>query len=235
MHASDVTQQLTLSVALRDDARFANFYAGPNAHVVQALQQQWTVQGEPFIYLWGAEGAGSSHLLQASCHYAEGIGHNSIYLPLDEMVYYSPDVLEGIDQLPLIALDHVQAIVGKPEWEEALFHLFNRVRDRQGHLLIAGSDAPVNLGIRLPDLSSRLGWGVVYHLESLSDDDKTLALLLRAKGRGLNMSDEVARFILNRGPRSMSELFALLDSLDQASLAAQRKLTIPFVKAEMGW
>ena len=79
-------QQLTLSITVRDDARFANYYAGPNEQVVQALQQQWTTHGEPYIYLWGSEGVGCSHLLQAACHYAEGLGHQGVYLPLDELV-----------------------------------------------------------------------------------------------------------------------------------------------------
>lgn len=232
---SEFRQQLTLSVAVRDDARFANYYAGPNEQVVQSLQAQWTIKGEPYIYLWGAAGVGCSHLLQAACHYAEGLGHQSVYLPLDELVEYSPAVLESMEQLPLVALDNIQAVAGNAEWEEGLFHLFNRIRDRQSHLLIAGDAAPNRLGIQLPDLSSRLSWGMVYQVEPLEDDDKVLALLLRARRRGLNMSDDVARFILTRGPRDMQGLFDLLEQLDQASLSAQRKLTIPFIKAEMGW
>ncbi|MAK91263.1 MAG: DnaA regulatory inactivator Hda [Oceanospirillaceae bacterium] len=228
-------QQLTLSITVRDDARFANYYAGPNEQVVQALQQQWTTHGEPYIYLWGSEGVGCSHLLQAACHYAEGLGHQGVYLPLDELVEYSPAVLDSMENLPLVALDNVQSVAGNKEWEEGLFHLFNRVRDRQGHMLIAANQAPNHVGIQLPDLSSRLSWGMVYQVEPLEDDDKILALLLRAKRRGLNMNDDVARFILSRGPRDMQGLFDLLDKLDQASLSAQRKLTIPFIKAEMEW
>lgn len=228
-------QQLTLSVAIRDDARFANFYAGPNEQVVYELQKQWTMHGEPFLFLWGSEGVGCSHLLQAACHYAEGLGHQSVYLPLDELVEYSPAVLESMEQLPLVALDNIQAVAGNKAWEEALFHLFNRIRDRQGHLLIAANNGPKKLNIELPDLVSRLTWGMTYQVEPLEDDDKVQALLLRAKRRGLNMGDDVARFILTRGPRDMQGLFDLLDQLDQASLSAQRKLTIPFIKAELEW
>lgn len=228
-------QQLTLSVAIRDDARFANYYAGPNEQVVHDLQKQWTLNGEPFLYLWGAPGVGCSHLLQAACHYAEGLGHQSVYLPLDELVEYSPAVLDSMEQLPLVALDNIQVVAGNAEWEEGLFHLFNRIRDRQGHLLIAANGSPKTLGIELPDLESRLTWGMVYQVEPLENDDKAQALLLRAKRRGLNMSEEVARFILSRGPQEMQGLFDLLDRLDQASLSAQRKLTIPFIKTELGW
>ena len=156
-------------------------------------------------------------------------------MPLDELAEYSPAVLDSMEQLPLVALDNIQAVTGNPEWEEALFHLFNRIRDRQGHLLIAADNSPKSIGVNLPDLVSRLTWGMTYQVEPLEDEDKVQALLLRAKRRGLNMGDDVARFILTRGPRDMQGLFDLLDKLDQASLSAQRKLTIPFIKAELDW
>lgn len=228
-------EQLTLSVTVRDDARFANFYAGPNAQVVYSIQDQWREGGEPFIYIWGSQGAGRSHLLQAACHYAEGLGHKAVYLPLDELVAFDPSVFEDLEILQLVALDNIDAIVGKPDWEEALFHLFNRLRDSGTRLLIAGTDIPRNSGIQLPDLVSRLSWGITYQLAELEDEDKTKALLLRARVRGLNVNEEVGRYILSRGPRDMTSLFDLLAELDQASLSAQRKLTKPFVKELMGW
>lgn len=228
-----MVQQLTLSVALRDDARFANFYVGQNSQnqqIVHALKQQWEPQGELLVYLCGVSGVGVSHLLQAACHYAEGLGYQSIYLPLDEMAEYGPAVLEGIEQLSLVALDNLQTVAGKPEWEQALFHLFNRVRDG-GNRLLVGADAPATqIPVALPDLQSRLSWGATFVLQALNDEEKLAALQWRAKHRGLNLSEEVGRYILTRGPRDMSGVFSLLDTLDQASLAQQRKLTIPFIK-----
>lgn len=227
--------QLTLAVAIRDDANFANYYSGPNQEVVDALKAQWTTSGESYIFLWGTSGVGCSHLLQSACHYAEARGHHSIYLPLDELVSFSTDVLEGIEQLPLIALDNIQAIAGNSEWEAALFHLYNRVQQRQGHLLIAANQAPNHLNIQLADLSSRLSWGTVYQLESLSDEQKLNMLRLRATRLGINMTDDVARYVLTRGPRDMQALCDLLLKLDAASLQAQRKITIPFVRETMEW
>lgn len=228
-----MVQQLTLSVALRDDARFANFYLGASQHNQQALftlKQQWENQGEQLIYLHGQGGVGVSHLLQAACHYAEGLGYSSIYLPLDEMLEYGVEVLEGIEQLDLLALDGLQQVAGHAEWETALFHLFNRVRDL-GNKLLIGAHLPANqLALQLPDLQSRLSWGATFALQELTDEEKLQALQLRAKQRGLKLSEEVGRYILTRGPRDMSGMFALLENLDRASLEQQRKLTIPFVK-----
>lgn len=225
-----MAKQLTLSIALRDDARFNNFYPGDNTLVTHSLQQQWTTKGEPFIYLWGSHGSGRSHLLQAACHYATGLGHQSMYLPLQEVAQYGPEVLEGIDSLPLVALDDVHLIAGQNDWEEALFHFFNRIRQQQSHLIMTAC-APANqLNLALPDLISRLNWGTTFQLQPLNDDQRVLALLMRAKQRGLNLSDDVARYITNHGPREMHALFELLAKLDDASLVEQRKLTIPFIK-----
>ena len=116
-----------------------------------------------------------------------------------------------------------------------MFHLFNRLRDSGRRLLIAASQSPRELPVKLPDLKSRLTMALVFQMRGLSDEDKLRALQLRASRRGLHLTDEVGHFILTRGTRSMSALFELLERLDQASLQAQRKLTIPFLKETLGW
>ena len=225
-----MSQQLTLSVALRDDARFANFYAKHNEAAVFALQQFWNPDSDWFVYLYGPAGVGCSYLLQASCHLADGLGHSNVYLPLDELQKYGPHVLDDLEQLSLVAIDHVDAVIGQPEWEEALFYLFNRMKDSGKRLLISAKELPSYLGCYLPDLESRLKWGVTYQIHDLNDEEKAAALLLRAEKRGLALSEDVAKFLLTRVSRNMSDILNHLDLLDRESLREQRKITIPFVK-----
>ncbi|MER2890704.1 DnaA inactivator Hda, partial [Escherichia coli] len=97
-------------------------------------------------------------------------------------------------------------------------------------LLITGDRPPRQLNLGLPDLASRLDWGQIYKLQPLSDEDKLQALQLRAKQRGFELPEDVGRFLLKRLDREMRTLFDTLDQLDRASITAQRKLTIPFVK-----
>jgi DnaA family protein len=230
--------QLPLGVRLRDDATFANYYPGANAAALGYVERLceadagWT---ESLMYLWGGEGVGRSHLLQAACLRVEQRSEQAVYLPLAEVVEYGPALLDNLEQCELVCLDDLDAVAGRSEWEEALFHLFNRLRDSGRRLLLAASKSPRELAIKLPDLQSRMTLALVFQLHSLSDEDKLRALQLRASRRGLHMSDEVGRFILTRGERSMSALFELLERLDQASLQAQRKLTIPFLKETLGW
>lgn len=230
--------QLPLGVRLRDDATFANYYPGANAAAlgyVEHLCEPDSGWMDSLIYLWGTPGSGRSHLLQAACLRIEQAGEHAIYLPLGELAAHGPQLLEGVDQAALVCLDDLQAVAGHADWEEALFHLFNRLRDAGRRLLLSADRAPRELPVRLPDLHSRLSLALVFQLQGLSDEDKLRALQLRASRRGLQLSDEVGRFILARGERSMNALFELLERLDQASLQAQRKLTIPFLKETLGW
>ncbi|WP_079201295.1 DnaA regulatory inactivator Hda [Pseudomonas sp. CC6-YY-74] len=230
--------QLPLGVRLRDDATFANYYPGANAAAlgyVERLCEADAGWAESLIYLWGGAGVGRTHLLQAACLRFEQLGEPAVYLPLAELVAHGPIMLDNLEQFELVCLDDLDAVAGLSDWEEALFHLFNRLRDSGRRLLLAASRSPRELPVKLADLQSRLTLALVFQLQSLSDEDKLRALQLRASRRGLHLSDEVGRFILTRGERSMSALFELLERLDQASLQAQRKLTIPFLKEILGW
>jgi len=107
-----------------------------------------------------------------------------------------------------------------------LFALYERLRAQGGMLVLAARPGPAAIGLRLADLATRLSAGLVYQLQPLSDVEKIAALRLRAQRRGLDMTEEVANYLLTRFPRDMHSLFALLDKLDTATLAAQRRLTI---------
>ncbi len=230
-------QQLSLSVGLSDYATFDNFFVSAetgNAQSLALLCQQLD-GGECFIYLWGGEGAGLSHLLQAACHQALGRGLSAAYLPLTEMRDLDPRlVLADLEQLDFLALDDLQAVAGRRSWEEALFHLYNALRDGGKRLLVAARTSPRELPLGLEDLRSRLMWGLTLQLHPLGDQDKLQALQARARARGLDLNDEVANYLMQRLPRSTHELFEQLERLDQASLAEQRRLTIPFVKRVLG-
>jgi DnaA family protein len=222
--------QLTLGLSLKDEETFDNFYQGSNTEIVTSIKNAVLNQGERIIYLCGTRGQGLSHLLQASCHFANQHHISSGYLPFSELLAFAPEVLEGFDAQSVICLDDVHMIAGKPAWEEAVFHLYNRVYDAGGRMMIAGHDLPKAIPFGLPDLVSRLSWGIVYQLHPLTDEEKLAMLMMRSKRRGINLSEEVSKYILTHCPRHTRTLLAALDALDKASLAAKRRLTIPFVK-----
>ena len=223
--------QLPLGLALRDSARFDSFFSGQNREAVASLQAAARGEGEFLIYIAAPAGLGKTHLLQAACHAAGECRHTAGYLPLGELQHAAAAMFEGLEQLELVCLDDVDAIAGDPVWEHALFDLFNRLRDAGRTLLVTASLRPDEAGFALPDLVSRLGWGVSYMLKPLKEPDIMAALAYRARGRGLELPVETAQFLLRRFPRDLPTLFSLFDTLDLASLVEQRRLTIPFVKS----
>ena len=227
-------QQLPLGFRLRDDATFDNYLSEGNVQSLHAILNIVRGQGDNFLYLWGTPGCGRSHLLQASCHAAPEYAQTAVYLPLEELTALSPDIFLGLENIALVCIDDIDKISGHADWEEQLFHLFNRIRANGNRLIISANVPPSQLKIKLPDLKSRLSWGIVYQLNALNDEQKLAALKLRAQGRGLDLDLPVGKFLLRRCPRNMSQLFETLEQLDQASLAKQRRLTIPFIKEVLG-
>lgn len=224
--------QLPLAVQLNDEATLTDFCWGDNALLKQQLLLSLQGQGERLIYLWGTIGCGKSHLLQACCQAVSTNQTSAMYLPLHTLKEWGPEILEGMDEHAWICIDDIDAIAGKPDWEEALFHLYNRIRDNgETHLIISSRYSPNATPVHLADLRSRLSWGLVIQLNELNDADKIHTLKVHARKRGFELSDSVGQFLLNRCARNMHDLNRLLNRLDEASLSAQRKITIPFIKA----
>jgi len=231
-----MSHQLTLDVKLNEPFNLDNFTVGDNVELMAFLRRFVTELNDRFLYLWGAEGVGRSHLLQACC---EAITHQnlkSIYIPLKQKAGITPAELQNLALVNLIAIDDVDLIAHNADWQEALFHLYNRIKSRRRtRLLLVGPCPPAQLNLSLADLSSRLSWGMVMQVKVLSDEEKQSALIQTAKARGMQLADDVAQFLIQRSPRDMRDLFAMLDILDDASLRAKRRLTIPFVKDVLGF
>jgi DnaA family protein len=234
MSQQSVIQQLPLLLNWHDHATFDNFYVGENPQIVALLKNLVAGRGERCIYIYGANGSGLSHLLQASCQAATKLGKTAAYLPLKHAAL-APEILEGLEMLDVICIDDIHLVAGQRNWEEHIFHLYNRLLLKPTGCLAITSQFPIKqLHWQLPDLSSRLSANVVLQMKPLADEEKVLALQVRAKLRGLQLSPEVAQYLLHRFPRDMPALFNTLEKLDYASLAAQKKLTVPFVKGVLG-
>lgn len=225
-----MNKQLSLAIKLNDEATLDDFNWKNNELLQQQLTQILKLQEDKILYLWGIKGSGKSHLLQACCQ-AVNLTQSAIYLPLTLLKEWGPQAIEGLEDQSLICIDDIDAIATDPLWEEALFHLYNRIKDKEHSvLIISGTQTPLNSSIQLPDLRSRLSWGLVIQLHELDDDEKINTLKLHALKRGFYLPESVGHFLINRCSRNMHDLHQLLNRLDDASLQAHRKITIPFVK-----
>jgi len=223
-------KQIPLPVKLRDSATFSAFQPGPNAVAVSYLLALARRGAGAGAWLWGPAGCGKSHLLQAVCAEATDRGHLAAYLPMAQFGPMGEGTLEGWSGHAVVAVDQVEIVIGNAPLERALFTLYNELGENGGALLAATNQPPASLEFALPDLRSRLAAGAVFQLAPLGDDDTVAALQRRARHRGLDLPEETARYLLRRLPRDMASLCDWLDRLDFASLAAKRRLTVPFVR-----
>ena len=219
-----VMKQLPLDIIPSPPPTLANFVPGRNIELLQTLNNVVTGQErERFIYLWGGPGCGRSHLLQAIAGICMRGKMNVAYFSCEP----ETDFIAG-SEADCVTVDDVDRLGARAQI--SLFNLYNHIRDEgRAFLLVSGPAAPARLQVRA-DLITRLGWGLVYQVHELTDEEKMKAMKNHAAGRGLDLPREVCDYLLRHGRRDLPSLMAMLDALDSFSLASQRKITIPLVR-----
>ncbi len=237
--------QLPLALQLPVEQQFDTFIAGPNLQLVEhartLVEGLGDTQQDAFqqIFLHGANGQGKTHLLIALCHYANQQGVDNFYLSLQNFDNYSPDILDGFAQIPLLCIDDINAINHSEQWQIAIFDLINQRREQGEGALILAADKNLahpdqqDYSFTLPDLHSRLQWGEVYAYKSLGDSDKVALLELLAETRGMKFSERAIQYLLNHCERRNDSLVEAMERLDKRSLQEQRALTVDLIKREL--
>jgi DnaA-homolog protein len=214
-------KQLALDIAPPPAPTLDNFVPGRNAELVAALHALANgASHERFVYLWGADGSGRSHLLRAVVDAARRNGRPTLWFEAQT------NVIDAADDA-LCAADDAHRLGA--DAQIALFNLHNRIRGGNGALLVSGNAAPAQLRLRA-DLATRLAAGLVYQLHGLGDDEKSAVLCRHAAARGLRLAPEVTAYLLRHARRDMPSLLALLDALDRYSLETQRAITVPLLR-----
>ena len=221
--------QIPLQLMPRRDSRFEDFVVGPNKAVVEALRHMPDEPGS-HIFLFGGEGSGKTHLLNALCHEIRERQGRAFYLALKRLPTDAFDSLQGLEELDLVCVDDLHVIAGDGAWEEALFHCFNRIREAKGRLLVSSRKRLSALELGLPDLASRLAWGVRLPLMPLEDQDKLTVIDLHCSALGFGVPEDVKQYLLKHHDRSMSALIQTVENLHQAALTHKRRITIPLAR-----
>lgn len=221
--------QIPLQLEPRRPDRFDDFVAGPNATVLESVR---TLLDEPggILFLSGPDGSGKSHLLNALCHAARKRGLAAFYIALGRLPEEAAASLQGLQVLDLVCVDDIECVAGNPVWENALFACFNEVRAASGRLLVSSRLPLSGLGFDLPDLASRLAWGVRQNLRLPDDEGKLQILGQRANTLRIEVPLDVQKYLLKHGKRDMSSLLQTLEQLKDAAFAEKRKITVPMAR-----
>ena len=228
-------KQIALDIGLSTGPTIANFCAGPNEAVLRHMQlwigaktnsaTDFVTRSPVATYFWGATGSGKSHLLKAAREALREQGARVGWL--DASVFNAPEFSES---WAAIMLDDVHLYTAAQQ--HTAFNWFVNAQTQQRPVLAAGDCAPVDLKLR-DDLRSRLAWGHVFKLQTLSEPERRAVLRQEADARGVFLGDEVMDFMLTRFSRDLGSLMELLDLLDGYALQTQRAITIPLIKSMM--
>ncbi|MFV2056748.1 MAG: DnaA regulatory inactivator Hda [Thiohalomonadales bacterium] len=224
-----LNQQQILDITLKTQSNLDNFVVGDNQELVDTLSKILMSADENMMYIWGESGVGKTHLLHGLCQLSRLQRQSIAYIPMS-LPEINIQYLQSLENVPIICIDDIHLIASKPDWQLAYFHLYNQIRDRGHKLLVSANAPPSRIDIALSDLRTRFAWGLVYQVQGLDDRGKSMALKQQAHARGFELSDQVIQYLLSHYSRDTHFLFSILNKLDQASMAAQRKITIPFVK-----
>jgi DnaA-homolog protein len=222
-------QQLPLGVRLPDRATFASFLPARNGQAVDHLRRVADGQVAATSWVCGPAGAGKTHLLQAVSTQASATMRTG-YLPLRDLMTFGVGILEGLRQIECLCIDDIDTVVGEQEWERALFAVLQGIEESGSRLVAAAESPPALLQWSLRDLGSRLSASAVFQLKMLDDTEQQAALQLRARLRGFDLPEDTSRWLQRHYTRDMRKLYELLDTLDEAALVAQRRLTVPFIR-----
>lgn len=218
-------KQLLLDLGADKPQTLDTFVVGQNAELVQLLHlfADYRSRGMPrerFVYVWGESGAGKTHLLRALAadpytrYIAAADAEENSYAFDRNVALY---LLDDCEKLP-------------PAAQIAAFALYNQVKENGGLLVTAGDKPPVALPLR-EDLRTRLGWGLIYQVHGLTDEEKIAALNQAAQARGIRLPPGVLPYLITHFRRDMRSLSAMLDALDQYSLETQRPITLPLLRS----
>ena len=211
-------QQLPLQILSLPEPTFETFIATGNDEAISNVRIFAAgAPGQSVFYLWGAVGSGRTHLLRSAARAAGGI-----YVPAGAAIVPR--------DVPLFAVDDIESLDGARQAH--LFNLINMAREGMTRVLVAGTSAHTHLRLR-EDLRSRLGWGLTYHLRSLSDDQKKTLLRSHADCLGIALNDEVIELVFARFPRDLWSLDRILEYLDRETLARKRALTLSLARGAL--
>lgn len=215
-------RQLVLDLPHRPALGRGDFLVAPSNAAAVAWIDRWPDWPAPGLALWGPPGSGKSHLCAVWQARSGAVAVTAAALSAGRIDARSCVFEEG------------EAATTDPRAAEALFHLYNRIAAQRGHLLVTGVEPPARWKVPLADLGSRLRALPAAEIRP-PDDDMLSGLYAKLfRDRQLAVPGEVILYLVQRIERSCAAVARAVETIDRASLAERRPITVPFVRATLG-
>jgi DnaA-homolog protein len=225
-------RQLTLDLCCGKKHDFDSFLGEGSEQICQQIKG--IICCEPgFVYLHGGVSVGKTHLLESSCRLVLSKGNNAMYLDMRNIHAWSPDVLSGLTGIGVVCLDNIESIAGNYAWEESVFNLYNRAVEAKTPLVISGEFLPKDIGFVLPDLRTRLGSGVSFHLYDLNDKGKINVMRNKALSMGFDLEDKHFEYIIHNYNRDLAMLLDLIEKIAAITFETKKKVSLSNIKTAM--
>jgi DnaA family protein len=222
--------QIALPLSFDRQFSFDNYFSHQEKLIVENLMSLITSRGESMIGLWGKSSSGKTHLVNASAHYARQQGISFQIYDGVELARYDADLFEDLESCQVLAVDNLDAFCGMRKWEEKFYQIINISQNQKLKFIFTLAEKPTHLNCKLADFQSRLSWGLLLQLQTTGEKDIAKIIKLRAAMLGIDLSEEVISYLLTHYSRQLSEQIEILRVLDNASLSAQKRITIPLIK-----
>lgn len=222
--------QLALPLAFDRQFSFKNYYASQGQFITESLMSFVNHNDESLVGIWGGRDSGKSHLANACAGYARQQSERFQLYDGHQLIACDPQQFSGFTSGELLLIDNLDAMCGHRQWEQKFYQIINSCKHGELSLLFTLSAKPQLLNCVLPDFQSRLCWGLLLRLPDLTDTEIGEIVQYRASLLGIQLSSEVIAYLLAHYSRSLSGQMAILRKLDKQSLAAKKRVTIPFIK-----
>ena len=230
-----MNQQIALPLSFDRQFSFGNFFSAQADFIISNLKSFVEAGEENFIILWGGHDSGKTHLLNATVQYAR---ENTTALQLYDACQLrdlAPYCLGEISDGAILAIDNLESLCGRKDWETLFYDLINRCRQKKLRLLVGLDCKPQDLNCVLADFQSRLSWGLLLELQMADEADISEIIRQRALLLGHRLSNEVIAFLIRHFPRGLSSQLEILRKLDAVSLSAGKRITIPLIRQEIDY
>lgn len=209
---------------LQETEKYGDFLtseSNQNAVSMIDLWPNWDISG---LIIYGPDSSGKTHLLHKWAKQAQAHILGAEHLSVENAIAFQE--AEHLN----FAIDNADEIVKNPEHAEALFHLYNMTKNKEGYILLTATTDIAGWDCTLPDLLSRLK---TFTSTAIEPPDTMLLQTLLVKyfsDRQTNISPDVISYILKRVERSCSAISDFAEELDREALAQRRPISIPLAR-----